>query len=567
MKAFSFLAIALLLVGVGVSQASVESIRHPIHLPSISEPTGEDMLDADATTLVETLSEGDLSYKLFYAVESDGDPRLIAVEKWDSSSVHLIAFRHRFMSGGEERWTDWLPATLRDGADVSWPEASSLSSPSRGFVRTAVNNPELLSTLEKVRQNADAEFRIFGDAPRGRPVPSPSPSPSVVPSPEPPRRAPAPAPAPVPPRPAPAPMPAPAPVPVPPRPAPAPSPSVSPSAPAPAPGSARYSWQQGEYSWSYDKTRWTPWAGYLWEYKNGWMWRGYRKPSVPGEVLTPSQNQVSTDPARIEAYYRVLPSQIRTTYHEWNSRWLSPLDKWGIWAWRRFGQNWWSAPQWEAINKFTNFEWGGYCNASSAMAMLYRRPTKSFVDQNITFDPRDIVALMQVATWKVDYLFFGRRYNSPRDDISDPSPRYVVELIDEYLGKHGTALVMDHEAGPAVGNVVLLSAKLKIQNTSDPLVRTAQLELVNMGNMDDTMAEKLEVAMVPPWTWGTDTKVFAFKVYLNADGSLRSTAWDDEKLHPDFFWFPTGNREYEPPHRKNPFVQLFHLHQLMKKSY
>jgi hypothetical protein len=330
------------------------------------------------------------------------------------------------------------------------------------------------------------------------------------------------------------------------------------------------SFEPGEQSWSYNPVNIKIWSGYLWDFKNGWMFRGYRKSKIENEILTPSQNQTSSELAAIKNYYSKVPEKIMEAYDVQSSRWLSPLDKWGFWANRRLDQSWWIASAWEGLYHHTNVTWGGYCNASTVLPFLWKKPAHRIEDLGLIFDPRDLVALMQVASYKVDYLFWGARYNGAFGETQeDPSPEFVIDLLRHYLGQNGVPLIMDHEAGPAIGNVLALAARVKIVATDDPLVRSGTLFIDNVGNMEDDLAvgTKEDEALVPDWSWGTNTKKYDFKILLNPDGSLKSTAWDKSDFHPDFFWLPTGNRDYPAPYQKNPHLPLKYVQELVEKSY
>lgn len=335
-----------------------------------------------------------------------------------------------------------------------------------------------------------------------------------------------------------------------------------------AAGPEATNWAPGDYTWSYDPSKIKIWSGYLWDFTKDKMFRGYRTPDHPGDILTPSQNVTTSDYRTVENYYKGYVNDF-STYTASNSRWLSPLDKWGIWAQRRFHQSWWLAPAWEATNHHVNYAWGGYCNSSVVLPFLWQKPKHYVIDQDLLFDERDLVGLMQVASYRVDYYFWGNRYNgAPGEDIADPTPQFSINLLQVYLGQNHIPLLFDHEAGPAVGNLTALSATVHIEKTSDPLVRNATLSIVNVGNMEDNLlpATQTEEAKVPDWTWGTDTKVYPFTITLNPNGTLKSTQWVKNDYHPDFFWLPTGIQDYPPPHQKNPWVPLTYIRELVKKS-
>lgn len=443
---------------------------------------------------VETYSEGADVFLLFYSLGDSSlpHPELVAIERWDPSGKHRLAFRHRHLLAGRWTWSTWMPSHLKDSLSADWPEH-------RPRLTTGTTPDGASVWTLPLRTQAIQQGLLRS-----------------------PRQA------------------------------------LNPA----------IDWKPGETTWKFDRTKWTPWSGYLWEYKNGWLWKGFRKPELEGEILTPSQNQNSHDVPTVRSYYLGFDQNFHSQYTAENSRWLSPLDKWGIWASRRFGQTWWHAAGWEGVNHHTNVEWGGYCNASAAAAILWPKPQFGFLDKNLQFDPRDIAGIMQVASFKVDLLFWGRRYYGEGDDIAEPKPELFVELIQKYLGQNGTPLILDWEAGPAVGNLTLLAAKLTIEATEDPRVHKGVLALDFFGNLDDNPATKTELATVPDWPEGfVDTKKFNFFIDLDASGKFVGTRWENNEHHPDFAWLPTGNNDYAAPHRRNPYLPMKYVRELIEKSH
>ncbi len=480
-------------------------IEHRVDDPLFESSSPEGSTDGDdrvSRTLVENRIENGKKWRLFYKYKSHAGTdalELIAVESLRTDDDSVQAFRHRIQLNGEEAWTSWLSASLKQNAVFPWPVEKNGSS-------SADTDPSSLSAFsrpsiqaEQELTETDARFNLF--------------------------------------------------------------------TPVTTQG---LNWAPGNYEWGYDASKITIWSGYLWDFKKAWMFRGFRKPKVAETVLTPSQQQGQHDPRKVTDYYLAQPPGIDRPYHADNSRNLSPMDKWGFWASRKFGQTWWKAASWEGINHHTNLTWGGYCNASTTLPFLWKKPQHGVVDQNLTFDPRDLVAIIQAASYHVEYLFWGHRYNGKSGEpIAEPTPDFVIGLLAEYLGNQHIPMVFDHEAGPAVGNILALKSRLKVEATEDPLVRNGFLEIDNMGNMEDDLAQGAEdqEALVPDWSWGTDTKKYSFKIYLNPDGSLKTTAWEKPDFHPDFLWFPTGIKDsYPAPHKTNPYLELNYVRELVKKS-
>ena len=321
----------------------------------------------------------------------------------------------------------------------------------------------------------------------------------------------------------------------------------------------------GEYGWNYDPAKWKPWAGFLWDFQTGVLFRGYRKPDSPGEFMTPSAGLTSSNPDDVWNYYQSADGRFPSAQFTGdNSHWLSPMDKWGNWASRRFGQTWWSADEWEATHHFTNVPWGGYCNGAVNASILLKKPQHSFVDQGIEFDTRDMVGILQAALYETDFLMWGNRYDGPGNDISDPKPSLVVQVAHEYLGVQHVPIAMDKEAGEKIGNVVVLGTRLVIESTADPLVRHGTLYMKDYSTWTDDLVARNEdatVANVP--ADGENVEVYGFRIFLNEDGTLKDTQWDEITVHPDFLWLPI--RESTSAGR-NPFLQLDFVHELLSKS-
>jgi hypothetical protein len=315
-----------------------------------------------------------------------------------------------------------------------------------------------------------------------------------------------------------------------------------------------FSWTPGKRHWQYDASRWRPWAGYLWDFHDGYLWKGYRK----GDKLTPSQKMGHTDPQKIRSFYLSLPEDLPTTYTEERSHALSPLDKYGIWESRHAGQAWWWPSAWEAASHNKTSDWGGYCNASAAMALLWPRPEEPFTSLGVRFDPRDVAGILQVASFRVDMLFFGWRFNGlPGDEVRDPAPSLVLDVLDQYLNGEGIPVVTDVHAGTKVDNYVILAADVSIEGGDEPGSRKGKLKLEMMHYHGDSKVDRDQAASVPWWPEGERArKEWKFKAQLNPDGSVRSSEWEKKDSHPDFLWIPTANRDYPPPHIRNPYLKM-----------
>jgi hypothetical protein len=213
--------------------------------------------------------------------------------------------------------------------------------------------------------------------------------------------------------------------------------------------------------------------------------------------------------------------------------------------------------------------WGGYCNASAASSILWSKPAHGFTDRELRFDLRDLVGILQVATWKVDYLFFGYRYNgNSGDDIRDPAPDRVVDLLYQYIARSRLPMILDVEAAEAVGNETAYGFKLEISDRENPRERDGILHVYSVTNfLDDPVAQDAEAGIPELAEVNLPEHIFYFTIFLKEDGSLRKTEWVDRKFHPDFLWFPTGAGDYGPTGPRNPYLKMSWVKELLGKSY
>jgi hypothetical protein len=458
------------------------------------------------TLLKELRSQGSELYRLYYPVIADQPTTLMAIEKLDPVTQSPVEFKHPMLLNGRKSWTHWMPSHLAQQGHLPWIEKplSRMQRECHTLPISAEPKVHLLSQSTSTLLEAEMEQFSLFAIPRQ------------------------------------------------------------------LESTPTFNWEPGNYSWEFDPHQFKMWAGYLWEFKDGRIFKGYRKHRDRNEnlPLTPSEHLTASDEKSILGYYSKL-NLLKAPAHVSETQALSPLDKFGLWAAQDHGLDWWLPSSWEASHHYTQYPWGGYCNASAVLPFLWDRPTQKVIDHGLQFDPRDLVGIMQAASYDVDFLFWGNRYHGqPGNDIADPNPELVVNLLREYLGKNHIPLVYDWDASAGVGNLVALRSHLKIEPTQNPLKHHATLQIDSVGNLGDEelSVQEDEEAKVRAWNGSTMTKVYEFQIVFNPDGTFHSAYWTDIKSHPDFLWLPIGFKDFGTPDEQNPHIKAQDVQRLVRLS-
>ncbi|HCP45948.1 MAG TPA: hypothetical protein DIU15_07900 [Deltaproteobacteria bacterium] len=159
---------------------------------------------------------------------------------------------------------------------------------------------------------------------------------------------------------------------------------------------------------------------------------------------------------------------------------MSPLDKFALLQQlnnNTHGSNPWFGPAWEILNHWSpaGSSWFGHCNGWSAAAILTKQPTE---DVNVPFGSTnqfdlDLTAPDQKGLLSETYYsqlshFFGERYNGDEgEDISDLSPKAVLQLLSSYIGERQVPIVFDTSANEEVWNYPAWSYTLVLNETTN----------------------------------------------------------------------------------------------------
>jgi competence ComEA-like helix-hairpin-helix protein len=159
---------------------------------------------------------------------------------------------------------------------------------------------------------------------------------------------------------------------------------------------------------------------------------------------------------------------------------MSPLDKFALLQQkngRTHGTNPWFGPAWEMLNHWSpaGSAWWGHCNGWAAAAILTHEPreavTVQFGDINqyeMELTAADQKGLLSESFYSQLSSFYGARYNGDEDDdISDLSPKAIVQLLSTYIGERGVPLVFDTSANEQVWNYPAWGYELELTETTE----------------------------------------------------------------------------------------------------
>ena len=156
---------------------------------------------------------------------------------------------------------------------------------------------------------------------------------------------------------------------------------------------------------------------------------------------------------------------------------MSALDKFALLQQvegRTHGTNPWYAAAWEMLNHWSpaGSGWWGHCNGWAAAAILANEPRASHEvafggDKTMELSVADQKGLLSETYYSQLSNFYGSRYNgNDGDDISDLSPKAVLQILSTYIGDRGVPLVFDVTAGEQVWNYPAYEYTLSLTETS-----------------------------------------------------------------------------------------------------
>ena len=157
---------------------------------------------------------------------------------------------------------------------------------------------------------------------------------------------------------------------------------------------------------------------------------------------------------------------------------MSALDKFALLQQvegRTHGTNPWFGPAWEMLNHWSpaGSGWWGHCNGWAAAAILTNEPRAAHTvnfggDKSLELGVADQKGLLSETYYSQLSNFYGSRYNGDDgDDISDLSPKAVLQILTTYIGDRGVPFVFDVTAGEQVWNYPAYEYTLNLNETSN----------------------------------------------------------------------------------------------------
>lgn len=248
------------------------------------------------------------------------------------------------------------------------------------------------------------------------------------------------------------------------------------------------------------------------------------------------------------------------------------------------------AVTWEREKHTNGPSWAGHCNGFGATTQRHpKEPVKSVVRGGVTFDPRDIKALLAEIHMNADYEFLGgnrceidinalptpgtRADPKVMGDCEDINPGTLHAAMTNWIGRMHHALIMDMYSGEQVWNYALYKYDV---TTKQELTQAQASELVGGGSTYKwnptavkffrlesklTYAEATRKESLGKLTPAEMTLNYVLE--LNAEGEIVGGEWADansRKNHPDFLWValaplePNGTRYMGNQHLDNKEV-------------
>jgi len=159
---------------------------------------------------------------------------------------------------------------------------------------------------------------------------------------------------------------------------------------------------------------------------------------------------------------------------------MSPLDKFALLQQlnnRTHGTNPWFGPAWEMLNHWSpaGSSWWGHCNGWAAASILTDEPREpvsvefgSTNQYEMELTASDQKGLLSETYYSQLSSFYGARFNDDEDDdISDLSPKAVVQLLSTYIGQRGVPLVFDTDANQQVWNYPAWGYEMTLTETTN----------------------------------------------------------------------------------------------------
>jgi competence ComEA-like helix-hairpin-helix protein len=178
---------------------------------------------------------------------------------------------------------------------------------------------------------------------------------------------------------------------------------------------------------------------------------------------------------------------------------LSPMDKFALveqLEGRTHGTNPWFVSAWELLNHWSpaGSSWFGHCNGWAAAAILTHEPREAITvdfgdDHEVDFTVGDQKGLLSETYYSQLSAFYGARYNGDEDDdITDLSPKAVIQILSTYIKQRGVPLVFDTSADEEVWNFPAWSYELTLTETAN----SAGAEASGLVNINTAGIEELK---------------------------------------------------------------------------
>jgi competence ComEA-like helix-hairpin-helix protein len=205
---------------------------------------------------------------------------------------------------------------------------------------------------------------------------------------------------------------------------------------------------------------------------------------------------------------------------------MAPLDKFALMQQlnnNTHGTNPWFGPAWEMLNHWSpaGSGWWGHCNGWAAAAILTNEPRAMHeveFGNNLTMElsTADQKGLLSETYYSQLSNFYGSRYNGDdSDDVSDLTPKAVLQILSTYIGDRGVPLVFDTTATEQVWNYPAYEYTLNLNETTTGAAANGGGGLVNINTAGAAELDTL---------WGVSpTRANRIIAYREAHGPFQTT--------------------------------------------
>jgi hypothetical protein len=206
----------------------------------------------------------------------------------------------------------------------------------------------------------------------------------------------------------------------------------------------------------------------------------------------------------------------------------SPLAKYDRFVQARTGANPGAAAWENSHHRYSGVWWEGHCNGWAGSSILRRQPssTKTDARSGVSFTVADQKGILAEMDYCVSSAFFGNRYRSGRDNISDIDAALFHRTITYYLGRLGKPIATDYRRDAVVDNHSFSGYSMDITQ-SGPQTYSVKTTLT-MHKYDGSRSNT-------PGTAPTYSKTYRYTLREGANGSI-SGSWAGD--NPDFLWVP-----------------------------